>query len=111
MAVPLVYLEDYYLDQHGNTVFTEAYHLKRGTCCGNNCLHCPYDGISVLDGKSVSTETAIQCPFCNESFSIPMFKEEGILQEFVYDCEICCRPIDIIADYSEGSVPKVLVGR
>lgn len=23
-------------------VFTEAYHIKRGYCCGNGCRHCPY---------------------------------------------------------------------
>jgi len=23
-------------------VFTEAYHLKRGYCCGSGCRHCPY---------------------------------------------------------------------
>lgn len=23
-------------------VFTEAYHLLRGFCCGNGCRHCPY---------------------------------------------------------------------
>lgn len=23
-------------------VFTERYHLKRGTCCGSGCRHCPY---------------------------------------------------------------------
>ena len=23
-------------------VFTEAWHLKRGYCCGSACLHCPY---------------------------------------------------------------------
>ncbi len=24
-------------------VLTEAYHLERGYCCGNGCLHCPFD--------------------------------------------------------------------
>jgi hypothetical protein len=23
-------------------VFTEAWHLKRGYCCGSACRHCPY---------------------------------------------------------------------
>ena len=32
---------DYYLE-NGNMVFKTWYHLKRGTCCGNNCRHCPY---------------------------------------------------------------------
>lgn len=32
---------DFYFE-NGNMVFTEAYHLKRGYCCGNGCRHCPY---------------------------------------------------------------------
>ena len=24
-------------------VFTRDYHLDRGYCCGNSCLHCPYN--------------------------------------------------------------------
>lgn len=33
---------DYYLDNQGNLVFTEKYHLKRGYCCKNKCRHCPW---------------------------------------------------------------------
>jgi Family of unknown function (DUF5522) len=33
---------DFYLNEQGFIVFTQAYHLKRGYCCGNGCLHCPY---------------------------------------------------------------------
>jgi hypothetical protein len=33
--------EDYYFDGP-NLVFTAAYHLKRGSCCGSGCRHCPY---------------------------------------------------------------------
>ncbi|MCU0337168.1 MAG: DUF5522 domain-containing protein [Sediminibacterium sp.] len=24
-------------------VFTEAYHLSKGFCCGNGCKHCPFE--------------------------------------------------------------------
>ena len=34
--------EDYYINDKGLMVFTEAYHLKRGVCCDNKCTHCPY---------------------------------------------------------------------
>lgn len=34
--------EDFYLNEQGFMVFTEAYHLKRGYCCKNGCKHCPY---------------------------------------------------------------------
>jgi hypothetical protein len=32
---------DFYLEG-GRMVFTAAYHLRRGYCCGNQCRHCPY---------------------------------------------------------------------
>jgi len=31
-----------YLDSNGLLVFTAAYHLRRGYCCGSGCRHCPY---------------------------------------------------------------------
>lgn len=34
---------DYYYDNDGRMVMTESYHKKRGSCCGNGCLHCPYN--------------------------------------------------------------------
>ena len=36
-------VSDFYLDENGRTVFTAAFHLKRGYCCRNGCRHCPYD--------------------------------------------------------------------
>lgn len=33
---------DFYFTGEGYVVWTEAYHLKRGYCCGNGCRHCPY---------------------------------------------------------------------
>jgi hypothetical protein len=33
---------DWYLE-NGLLVYTAAYHLKRGFCCGSGCRHCPYE--------------------------------------------------------------------
>ena len=33
----------YYINEDGYIVLTEKYHLEKGSCCGNGCLHCPYD--------------------------------------------------------------------
>ena len=33
--------EDCYIED-GMMVFTAAFHLKRGYCCGSACRHCPY---------------------------------------------------------------------
>jgi len=32
---------DFYLEG-ANMVFTAQYHLRRGSCCGSGCRHCPY---------------------------------------------------------------------
>lgn len=34
--------KDYYTDSFGRLTYKAAYHLERGECCFNNCLHCPY---------------------------------------------------------------------
>ncbi|MBI4603456.1 MAG: hypothetical protein HY721_16010 [Planctomycetes bacterium] len=33
---------DFYVED-GVLVFTAAYLLRRGLCCGNGCRNCPYD--------------------------------------------------------------------
>jgi len=33
--------KDYYLE-NGDVIMTEQYHVKRGTCCGSGCRHCPF---------------------------------------------------------------------
>jgi hypothetical protein len=38
----LVEGEDYYRDGEF-IVFTRRFHLRRGSCCGSGCRHCPYE--------------------------------------------------------------------
>lgn len=33
---------DFYWER-GRMVMTESYHKRRGSCCGNGCLNCPYE--------------------------------------------------------------------
>lgn len=35
-------MSDFYTDQNGNLIFTSDFLLKKGSCCKNTCLHCPY---------------------------------------------------------------------
>ena len=34
---------DFYKDENGKFVMTESFHIKRGSCCGSKCKHCPYE--------------------------------------------------------------------
>ena len=40
---PKLQPNEFYYDNDGRIVMNEKYHKRRGSCCGNGCLHCPYD--------------------------------------------------------------------
>lgn len=43
--------KDYYILPDGRLVFTAAYLLRRGWCCGNGCLNCPFGYEAVPEPK------------------------------------------------------------
>ena len=47
---------DWYFED-GLLVYTAAYHLKRGSCCGSGCRHCPYEPRHVEGNRAVKTPT------------------------------------------------------
>ena len=48
-SAPQLDPEDFYMEGP-YMVFTAAYHLKRGYCCGSGCRHCPY-GHAAVEAK------------------------------------------------------------
>lgn len=44
---------DYYINSDDNLVFTKEYHLKRGYCCKNKCLNCPWNYGKSMQEKNV----------------------------------------------------------
>ncbi len=42
---------DFYYNEMGYIVLTAQYHLEKGNCCGNGCLHCPFNYISVPEPR------------------------------------------------------------
>jgi hypothetical protein len=52
----------------------------------------------------------IQCPFCWEVIEITV--DCSVLsQEYVEDCEVCCRPIVMKVEISADGMPAVLIER
>jgi hypothetical protein len=46
---------------------------------------------------------SIQCPYCGETFELLIDTSDGDVQ-FVTDCEVCCRPMDIRAGCVPGEI-------
>ncbi len=38
----------------GLTVLTEGFHLRRGSCCGNRCLHCPFQPKHIKGNSTIA---------------------------------------------------------
>jgi hypothetical protein len=44
---------DFYYNEQGNMVMTEEFHKRRGSCCGNGCLHCCYEPLHQKGNKNL----------------------------------------------------------
>ena len=45
----------------------------------------------------------IQCPFCGQSFDVPV--DISVPQQcFTTDCEVCCRPFEVRAECEDGEI-------
>lgn len=53
------------------------------------------------------TETPISCPFCWETVTI-LVDTSVEFQQYVEDCEVCCRPMDLTISVTDG-IPSVEV--
>jgi Family of unknown function (DUF5522) len=64
-APQLIEGEDYYMDGP-YFVFTEAYHRRRGYCCGSGCRHCPWrdEPTSENPDSPTSSGQAVEHPEC-----------------------------------------------
>ncbi len=52
----------------------------------------------------------IQCPYCWESIEITV-DCSVVSQEYIEDCEVCCRPISMSINISADGLPNVEVTR
>ena len=49
---------------------------------------------------------SIQCPFCGQSFEL-VVDTNVASQRFTTDCEICCRPFEVVAECEPGEILSI----
>ncbi|MES9858083.1 MAG: CPXCG motif-containing cysteine-rich protein [Sedimenticola sp.] len=54
------------------------------------------------------SENSISCPYCGESIDVLIDCSEED-QEYIEDCQVCCRPIIFKVNVSSSGEPTVLV--
>ena len=58
---------------------------------------------------ALDTEAEVACPYCGERVSIGLDPGGGAMQEYVEDCQVCCRPWRVRVTYGETGAAEVRV--
>lgn len=60
------------------------------------------DGVADLSGR-------VSCPYCGESVEITLDPGGGANQQYIEDCQVCCRPWVVSVSYDEDGTAHVFV--
>jgi hypothetical protein len=53
-------------------------------------------------GDGVADLTAwVTCPYCGEEIELAVDPGGGTVQEYVEDCEVCCRPMQLTVSWDQ----------
>lgn len=53
------------------------------------------------------TEAEVVCPYCGEVVELGLDPGSGAQQEYVEDCEVCCRPWNVHVSFAENGSASV----
>jgi len=62
------------------------------------------------DGTT-ETEVVVVCPHCGETNELGLDPGGGPLQEYVEDCQVCCRPWRVTVRYAQDGSAEVSPSR
>jgi hypothetical protein len=51
----------------------------------------------------VQVPETVQCPFCGQSFEL-ILDTSVASQRFTTDCEVCCRPLELLVECEPGEI-------
>jgi hypothetical protein len=57
----------------------------------------------------MNEEVFVDCPTCGETVALEVDMFAGDEQEYVEDCPVCCRPMDVFVRCANGEVESVSV--
>jgi hypothetical protein len=58
-------------------------------------------------GRTLDTEAGVLCPHCGAPVSIALDPAGGDVQEYIEDCEVCCRPWKVQLSYDARGAADV----
>jgi hypothetical protein len=64
-----------------------------------------------VSDATADTEAAIRCPYCGKRVEIGLDPGSGPKQEYVEDCEVCCRSVVVSVRYAQDGKAVVTTRR
>jgi hypothetical protein len=62
-----------------------------------------------LGDGTVETGASVLCPYCGEINEIALDPGSGTQQDYVEDCQVCCRPWRVTVSYQPDGTAEVAV--
>ena len=62
----------------------------------------------IADG-TIDSDRTVSCPYCGEVTVISLDYGSGSRQEYIEDCEVCCRPWRVQVRYDRGGTAQVSI--
>ena len=62
-----------------------------------------------LGDGTADTEATVYCPYCGQPNEVGLDPGSGAEQEYVEDCQVCCRPWTVVVTYQEDGSADVSV--
>ena len=69
----------------------------------------PLDEEFPLGDGTADTSAEVTCPYCGETVEITLDPGGGSEQEYVEDCQVCCRPWSLTVTFDEAGAAEVSV--
>jgi hypothetical protein len=67
------------------------------------------DEQSGIEDSEIATEADVTCPYCGENVTIALDPDGGLAQEYIEDCQVCCRPWRVHVSYDDEGAVEVSV--
>jgi len=64
-----------------------------------------------LGDGTAEMEGVVTCPYCGEPNEIGLDSGGGALQDYVEDCQVCCRPWRLTVAYDEAGHAAISASR
>lgn len=62
-----------------------------------------------LGDGTADLESLVACPYCGQTVDVGLDPGSGAAQEYIEDCQVCCRPWRVIVRYRRDGSADVRV--